>query len=412
MENLLWILNSSSSIDSEVKDKALEAIHQLKDREDLGFLNTNYIEDCIAEIESVSSEIKKYEKLIIIGLGGSSLGTRALCEMLYPSTWKEKVIFLDNVDSYSVDQFLKSLEDLESVGWVLCSKSGSTIEVTSLYEYCATQIESQHNISIIGQTLIITESKKSPVYNFAVKNNRPVFRMPESIGGRFSAFTAIGMLPLHFLGADLGDFTTGFDQALDSEKILADLVGHLRQLKKQGYPNFYSFQYSNRMVSFGLWLQQLWSESLGKKSTRSGEAAPSNPVFIPCRGASDQHSVLQQIIEGNEQKFVFFHRVESSEESEFKIKEPLFEGSLMQGKGLGQLMAAEASATESAVREAGIPTMVLRTMDLNENSISQLMGLWMLAVGALGELEDVDAFNQPGVESGKVIARRVLSQSD
>ncbi len=179
---------------------------------------------------------------------------------------------------------------------------------------------------------------------------------------------------------------------------------------KRGEHSLYSFQYCDRLHDWGLWLQQLWSESLAKKISRDGQPAAAVATIVPCRGASDQHSVLQQVIEGNEKKFVCFHQVASSERSRVNIESSLFETSLLVGSGVGRLLQVQAEATEQAIRESQSGTMVLKTSELNEESLACLMMAWMLCIGVLGELLNIDAFNQPGVESGKVITRRVLSQ--
>ena len=199
---------------------------------------------------------------------------------------------------------------------------------------------------------------------------------------------------------------------MEDPSLAKKTVGHLWSSHQNQEFNFYSFQYCDRLTSWGLWLQQLWSESLAKATTRNNTQASQVATFIPCRGASDQHSVLQQIMEGPEKKTVCFHQVESSQAGQLKMSQSHFSNSIMDDRSIGQLLSVQANATEQAVRERGVSTMVLKTKDLNETSMGYLMMSWMLAIGALGELLDINAFDQPGVESGKVITRRVLSQSD
>ena len=129
-------------------------------------------------------------------------------------------------------------------------------------------------------------------------------------------------------------------------------------------------------------------------------------------GACDQHSVLQQVMEGHHDKFVFFFRVRESESHGEAIQENLFSGlELMQGKTMGELLGAEAKATQEALASVGVSSATLMTDRLDETSIAALYMLMQLLVGAMGEVLEIDAFNQPGVELGKRLARQMLSRS-
>jgi glucose-6-phosphate isomerase len=208
----------------------------------------------------------------------------------------------------------------------------------------------------------------------------------------------------------LNKFYKGFEDCLSEKELVIELATHLMASVQRGDQSFYFFQYSDQLTQWSLWLQQLLSESLGKKQTRDSKKAPRFPTVVPCRGASDQHSVLQQIIEGPQKDFCCFHRVESSEASINKITQSLFSESLLIGKSPGELLGVEAEATQKAMTESQIPTMVLKTKKIEEDSLGYLMAAWMLSTGVLGEMMNINAFDQPGVESGKSIARRVLSQ--
>lgn len=408
----LWQLKISQSTSGDTENKVQKAFKDLRSQSGLGFQSLVRLQESMEEAKKYRSFIDQYNKLVVVGVGGSSLGTKAISQALFPNHWPEKLIFLDNADTSTVDRFLNSENSFDQYGWVVCSKSGSTIETLSLFEYCHAAIAEQYNFSIIKNSLVISEDKQSPLVDYAQKNQVLHALMPKDVGGRFSVFTPIGLLPLQALDFDFTKVKSGFENALNNSSLVCELSGFLYESIQKGETSFYSFQYCDGLESWGLWLQQLWSESLSKKSTRNGDQAPVVHTFIPCRGASDQHSVLQQVIEGHESKVVGFHRVLSSEKSQYQIKEPLFSNSLLKSKGLGHLIHAELIATEQAVRDSGRDTFVMSTEKLDEESLSSLMMVWMLCIGVLGELLDINAFDQPGVESGKVIARRVLSQAD
>lgn len=407
----MWTIESPMNLDEKRREELSRVRTQFLNRDDLGFFQLNRFRESVDECKKVSSFFENKNHIVVIGLGGSSLGTKAICEALWPFSWREKVTFFDNVDNYTIDHFLNSNRNFEEVGWILCSKSGSTIEVTSLFDYCASFLNPK-GINIVKNSIVVTEKKASPLYDFATQSHVPVVEMPRDVGGRFSVFTGIGLLPLSFLSFDFDKAMQGFKKALDSESELLELVSALQQAIEEKTVALYTFQYCDRLLHWSLWLQQLWSESLSKSKKTNGKPAPMIPTLVPGRGASDQHSVLQQLIEGAEKQFCVIHQVASSEKGEAKISHSQFENSLMVGKSLGELLRVEAKATAQAVREAGVGTIVLSTEDLNESSMAYLMGHWMLVIGLLGELLEINAFNQPGVESGKSIARRVLSQSD
>jgi glucose-6-phosphate isomerase len=407
----MWKLTSSLAMNKESQYQKIEKAYRLLiENDNIGFKDIETINDSLKSTEQYKETLQKFEQIVVVGLGGSSLGTKAICDSLYNDQWNSKIYFLDNIDAVTTDQFLSKIKSPEKLGWILCSKSGSTIEVLSLFEYCHAFIKENHNFSIIQQSVVVTETKESPLYNFAMTHNRPFFSVPFKVGGRFSVFTAIGILPLHFLNFDVVKAKKGFEAILKNSEIVCQLSHFLYQSRHAS--SFYSFQYCNQLSQWSLWLQQLWSESLSKKLKNNGDKASAISTFVPCRGASDQHSVLQQIIEGHESKIVGFHRVKSSEKSRLVIKECLFKDSLMFNKNIGELMQVELQATQQAVQNSGIDTFTLTTEQLNEESMSYLMGLWMLTVGVLGQVMEINAFNQPGVESGKLIALKNLSALD
>ena len=233
--------------------------------------------------------------------------------------------------------------------------------------------------------------------------------MPQNIGGRFSVFTNIGLFPLSGLSVDLQGLLRGYKQGLLDKESILKLTSFLYQGILDHRVSVYSFQYRDSLKEWGLWLQQLWSESLSKATQLDGATALALPTVVPCRGVSDQHSVLQQVIEGIEKKYACFHLIEDVDTG-LTIQESHFENSLMLGKSLGRLLDIEARATRESMDLAGVPTILLATSQKSAESLAYLMTLWMVSVGVLGELMNLDAFNQPGVESGKVITRRVLAR--
>lgn len=406
----LWHIQSNLSPSLETRQRVENALDRVLSRRDLGFKNEGEMADSLRVVLEQTHHLDDYDSLVVLGLGGSSLGTKAFYNAI-PELQKRPVFFLDNVDAHTIDRWINNCKFPEKCAWILCSKSGSTIEVLSLFEYLDSAFQSLGLPSLVAHTFVITEDQSNPLRDFARRHQRPHFVVPINVGGRFSVFTPVGLFPLHHLGLDTSAVLKGVSWVLKNPQVVQTLTALLYESHERGELNFYSFQYADRLQTWGLWLQQLWSESLAKKVTRSHHPAPINSTFVPCRGVSDQHSVLQQVMEGLEKKMVLFHRVTSSEKGRFTIHQNHFGDALLLHKSIGELHQAEAVATEKALNEIGLNTIRLTTNDIDAQSLSALMMLWMLAVATMGELFDINAFDQPGVESGKRIARRVLSDS-
>ena len=162
---------------------------------------------------------------------------------------------------------------------------------------------------------------------------------------------------------------------------------------------------------FGLWTQQLWAESLGKAKTRNGDPAPRASTPLPALGSSDQHSILQQVMEGSRDKFLCFLRVAASEEKSQTLERNLFDcQTLMMGKSMGGLFSAMADATRQALESSGVQSLTLTAESLDERSMGALFMLFEITVATIGEVLGINAFDQPGVELGKRLARDILGR--
>ena len=406
----MWSVQVSLNLPTQIHSQASRAFDRLLGRGDLNFLKEENIDLTIKECEKNFHFFDEKKHLVVIGLGGSSLGTKAFCQGLFRNR-NNKIFFLDNVDATQVDFFLEKPLIWNKVAWLIVSKSGQTIETLSLYNYCHSVLFQRNSFSIIKNTAVITATKNSPLYDFATENNCPLLPIPADISGRFSVFTPVGLFPLIFMGESLKALRENYKNVLKDRKQIIEVAGQLWASHLRKERNLYSFQYCDRLRDWSFWLQQLWSESLSKKQDCNGQPAPVNSTLVPCRGVSDQHSVLQQIVEGLEKKFILFHKVREAELSSFKTSSSPIKNPLMNEKGLGELLKAEALATQKAIENSDCQTMTLTTEKLSLESLSQLMTLWMFVVGTLGELFKINTFNQPGVESGKKETRHILSHS-
>lgn len=348
----------------------------------------------------------KFKKLVIVGLGGSSLGTRVIAEVFNANN----MYFVDNVDALVFETLIDELGDLKDVAWAFISKSGTTIESLCALELLD-QVYKEEGLHLPSNSIVISETKSSSLTEWARKHKVPECEIPLDVGGRFSVLSPVGMFPAAFLGLDLEKFRVGAKRALlDTATVTQTMAQVIQSYGREEWITLL-WSYNSRMKDFGGWYAQLWAESLGKPVTRAGTPAPRVSTPIAAIGAADQHSILQQVMEGTKDKFVIFQRVDEAEGGSMRIKTAQFKETMdLQGRTMGELLKAEALATQEALVANGVSTMTLKTKALDEETLGYLFMFWQLVVAGLGEYLKIDAFNQPGVEAGKVLAKAKLKK--
>lgn len=410
----MWTLaNSTKTTDPKNLESARKNVRALMQRTDLGFLKLPERTELWTAAEARGREVRRQaHRLVVLGMGGSSLGGRAMLQALNKWTDTHEVHFIDNVDSDQFWKWLKSRTDLQDTHWVIVSKSGNTIETLTMAEFIDQHLREKGYKKLSAVSTVISESEDNPLMRWAKKEGVPALEIPKDVGGRFSVLTPVGLLPGAFYGLDLAQMRDGAAWALKQEDLLAGLVAQTLSSFERNEWITQFWAYSDGLKDFGLWTQQLWAESLGKAKSRTGAAAPRASTPMAATGSSDQHSILQQVMEGARDKFVWFLRVRASESAAPELERNLFDcQQLMHGKSMGQLFGAMASATRDALEKEGVQSLTLETEQLNEASIGALFMILECVVGALGEALDINAFDQPGVESGKKIARGLLEAS-
>lgn len=405
------VINSSTSL-----HKIPESIHQLAEKSVSHILTVkpggvSAIEEQLELSNHWKDQLEKFKndhkEFYIVGIGGSSLGVQVFAEVFQSQNFH----FIDNVDASHFENLLLSVKDLKTAGWLFVSKSGKTIETLTALEVIQ-QHYLESSISLAEHSITITEEKKSDLYEWSVQNKVPIFPIPLSVGGRFSVLSAVGLVPAILMGLDLNQIKVGVHEAYSNEKILVQLTESVLQSFSRQEWITVLWSYSSRLKSFGLWWQQLWAESLAKRVNRNNQSANRVSTPLPLVGATDQHSVLQQIMEGAKDKFVIFLRVNTAENGKIKIKNPqLSETFILKNKNMGQLLKAEAEATQLALEKAGVSQISLQISDLSEKNVAFLFMFLQLLVMSLGEALNINTFDQPGVELGKVIAKKILIEN-
>lgn len=396
----------------DLNQKSLQSLQQLLERKDLGFFQVPSRTTLWTEAQEKALELRRqFKVMVVIGIGGSSLGPRAIKEIFQSPDQAHQLHFLDNVDPIDLQRVLKSVGDLEKACWVIISKSGTTME-TLVAAQEVISIYHKKNLPIRKHFRVVTEPVENPLSQWAATNNVESLELPIDVGGRFSVLTAVGMLPAAFIGLDIEKVRQGALTALQDLSRVSEMMSQtIQSWERQEWITFFWF-YSSLQRSFGGWVQQLWAESLAKVTDNQGQPAPRVSTPIAAIGTCDQHSLLQQVMEGTKDKFVVFIRSPELESAGDKFTKLEFAKlDFMSGHSMGELLAAEAMATQRGLKENSVSTMSIESDLLTPQSLGYNFMFWELVVAGLGQYLDINAFNQPGVELGKRLARELLSQS-
>lgn len=372
-------------------------------------------DDIITELTPTAQRYHQFEDVLILGTGGSSLGGQTLLALRNPAQKYPRFHFLDNIDPHTFQHLLPSLAPSKT-GIIAISKSGNTAETLMQLFICLQYwLDSLPKSHLKNHFLIISEPKENGIQKLAKEYDIPVLDHPMDIGGRFAVFTVVGMLPALIAGLDVKALREGAryilshnlssKKAQDSEAISGALA-HLA-LSKQGMTQTILMPYIDRLNTFTLWFRQLWAESLGKKDKHNNHQGITP---IQALGTVDQHSQLQLFLDGPRDK-MFTIMTMTHKESMHKITispvgHPAVD--LFIGKTMGNLMEAEQQATIDTLRRHKCPTREIKLPTLNEKVLGGLMMHYILETLAMAHLLDVNPFDQPAVEEGKILTQEYL----
>ena len=364
--------------------------------------NSKLLDETISTTLNFSKDKKDF---LIFGTGGSNLGAKALINILQGNT-KVNMLFYDNIDPINFQNSIKKI-DLNKAGIVIISKSGSTPETLSQFGSLIQIFEEKNSLEILYKnSLVITEDKLSPLANIAHVNNCTVINHEKDIGGRYSVFSSVGMVPSIIAGLDVKKIHLGAIKQI--EKYMQD--NHLKISQLFRYQNFKNkftnsilMTYSDALYYFGKWYLQLWAESLGKENKG---ITPIHAV-----GTTDQHSQLQLYLDGPKDKFFTFittnHinlglKLNNKTMKDHKID-------YLIDKTMGDLMQAEQQATIDTFKNNNFPFRKIHLDKIDEFAIGQLMAFSIMEVVATCLYYEVNPFDQPAVEQGKKLTKEYLS---
>jgi len=384
----------------------------VKEREEIGYYNLPFQETTV--FKEYAKEVKQ-TNVVVIGIGGSSLGTYAIYKYLkHSQDLSKKLFFLETTDPIDIQSKLENI-DLKDTLFIVISKSGTTVETVSIFKYINSLVKCD-----ASNTVVVTEYD-SKLNAYAKIHRMKRFEIPKNVGGRFSVFSAVGLLPLAIVGIDIDELLRGAKETYndffggmwsESKK----LETNQRLLKKARflveYKNSFNvnvlFSYSSRLEGFNKWYIQLWGESLGKIDINNSHQGLTGII-----GPIDQHSFLQLIIQGRRDKTVTVIKVENFD-NDLKIPAITLDGleelDYLNDLEFSSLINSQADATIESINALGdIPCDVISIEGVCESSIASLMYEYELLTSLVGKFMYINAYDQPGVESGKIILKKKLS---
>lgn len=361
-----------------------------------------------------------FDHVLVLGIGGSALGTKALMNALRPPAWNElddeardyfpRLTVLENVDPATMAAALRRIDPRRVLVNVI-SKSGGTAETLAQYLVVRRWLEDAVGPEAAAQHLVFTtDPVKGPLRAIAQAEGIPSLEVPPAVGGRFSVLSAVGLLPAALVGIDIEALLRGARTALAAAET-DDLLHNAPALhagllwaadRHLGARIHVLMPYCDGLREYAAWYGQLWAESLGKRVDRAGAEVFTGPTPVAALGATDQHSQVQLYMEGPFDKVVTFLRVDGGEDVPIPGAQGMPEElAYLGGKTLGQLLRAEQEATAAALARMGRMSQVLTLPRLDAAALGELFMFHQLATGYAGVWYGVDPFDQPGVELGK-----------
>jgi glucose-6-phosphate isomerase len=420
---------------SALFDKALQLYFPHKDSQNLNSQSWDQLQQWTADSSGLSSYRegvrkawglqesqwiaerlrKRFQRMIVLGIGGSALGARAGLSALawsIPKGSERKLVIIDNLDPLWMHQELQ--RDLSDTVFAVISKSGGTVETVSQLSEVL-RVLGQSSLKAQDHIVVVTDPESGALRQWTNENKIPSLDLDPRLGGRFSVLSPVGYLPLAFAGLDVAALHSGarffFEE---SAHWLVPLAERLVELESQGVRAINLLSYSSALREMGAWFVQLWGESLGKKrsAVQSTGMLPISSV-----GATDQHSLLQYLLDGPNQVVTGVVTIASwpslgpNEPHVAKVPPEFSKQSFLAGHRFSEILSAEAEATFEALKLSERPVFRMIWPELSAQTVGQWFAAWMdLTVLCAARLQ-VNPFDQPGVERIKLRIPAALTRS-
>jgi glucose-6-phosphate isomerase len=417
---------------TEAFARAYRAVEASRAEGVLGFLDLPYAQETVGQVKQLAEGFGQwFEDVVVLGIGGSGLGAKALKDALLGLYWNDlsaeardhfpRLHVVDNPDPSTMQGLLARLDPARTLFNVI-SKSGATAETMAQYLVVRELVEQAVGDSHArGHFLFTTDPTQGVLRRIGEAEEIPMLPVPENVGGRFSVLSPVGLLPAAVCGIDVDALLAGaarMEERCRTDRLAENPAGVLASLlhladTAWSRPIHVLMPYSDRLRSLALWFQQLWAESLGKARTLEGEARATGPTPVAALGATDQHSFLQLLMEGPHDKVVVFVAVEDhGVDTPIPNRHPeMPELSYLGGHSLGELINTERRATAEALRLEGRPNATLHVPRVSAPILGELFMLFQVATVYAGALYGVNPLDQPGVELSKRLTYGLMGRT-
>ncbi len=362
----------------------------------------------------------KFDTMIVLGIGGSALGNKALYSALKTErNLPRKLLVYDNVDPVFLHEILAQV-NLDTTIFNIITKSGTTAETMAGYMILTDLIKKRYPQDYTRRIIITTDREKGFLRQVIQKEGYQSFIVPDNVGGRFSVLTDVGFVSSAFTGMDIGQLLSGAGsmrarcEVLDTIANPAYLNGLLHYLyMREGKNISVMMPYSNSLFDMADWYRQLWAESLGKRHDSKGREVLVGQTPVKALGTTDQHSQVQLYTEGPNDKVFTFLTVENFGH-DYTIPDlhpDRSEVSYLGGRKLSELLNAERLATEIALTQAHRPNANIVFPQLDEFHLGEFVMMYEIQTVFAGKLLHINPLDQPGVEAGKIATYALMGKA-
>ena len=358
----------------------------------------------------IAKEIKeKYNKLYVFGIGGSSLGGQTLCGTKFYQFLNNdnfQIIFIDNIHYHNFNIFLENV-DYKNTAFLTISKSGATIE--TIAQILVTKDLFSAEIKKFGAEnfYFITETNNTALAKIAANMGRPIIKHHNKIGGRYSCFLPVALIPAKLANIELEQYVLGGKLMVEdflaakNKSLVFGGATIMLAIMKRGYSNHVFMPYMQRLYQLIYWYAQLFAESLGKDSK--------GMMPVKALGSVDQHSQLQLFLDGPKNNFFTFITQSSNNlGNKINLDQELKEINYFQNNTVGDVINANQEATIETLAQSSVPLRRFHFQKFHDTALGELMMYFMLETILLGYALNINPFDQPAVEAGKIKAKDIL----
>lgn len=377
---------------------------------DIGYyhlVNTSF--ELISQSKEFIQDKTHIKSIVLVGMGGSSCGVKALKELLFDHEEEKELFIIDNTSSHTFTNIMKKL-DIKKTLFIIASKSGTTIEVISLFKLIIAYFNLEHKN--LSENFVFITDLNSKLHKLGDELNIKCFFIPQNVGGRFSVLSAIGIVPLTFCNYDTKALLEGaracFVDFFEKKETHILQKAYHYCTHKNAHINVL-FSYGDAFKAFNEWYVQLIAESLGKK--QGFKRIGLTPIALI--GARDQHSFLQLIMDGPKDKTITFLKIKDSQKSpsipNISLNH-LQSCDFTNDISLHDLLNAQCDATAQALISENLSVDIIELEKLDAWHCGYLMYYYELFTSACGIMLGINTYDQPGVEVGKLILKNMLSK--